>query len=142
MTSKLAAFEQMGGRESLIAINKVFYDKVYDHPWLRLYFEKIPQEHIEIQQVDFMQKVLGGENLYVGKTPPLAHMHMYITEDLMAVRQTLLKEAFKETDAHPELAKKWLNLDESFKRLLIKSKPEQCKGRFKTDPILNFDNPK
>jgi len=70
--SKQQAFEKMGGRNSLIAINKVFYDKVYRHPWLKLYFDNIPQEHIEAQQVDFMQKVLGGENIYVGKPPSQA----------------------------------------------------------------------
>lgn len=61
--SKLGEFERIGGRASLIAINKVFYDKIYKHSWLRQYFEKISQEHIENQQVDFMQKVLGGQNL-------------------------------------------------------------------------------
>jgi hemoglobin len=45
--SKLMAFEKMGGRNSLIHINKIFYDKVYKHPWLKQYFEQIPQQHIE-----------------------------------------------------------------------------------------------
>ncbi len=139
--TKQEKFAAMGGRESLIAINKVFYDKIYKHPWLKLYFEAIPQAHIEIQQVDFMQKVLGGENIYVGKSPSIAHDHMFITDELFEVRKQLLCEAFAETNAHPELIEKWLALDESFRRHIIKNSPEECKPRFKTDPILNFPNP-
>lgn len=139
--TKLEDFNRIGGRASLLAINKVFYDKVYQHPWLKLYFLAIPQQHIEDQQVDFMQKVLGGENLYVGKAPPLAHSHMFITDELFDVRKQLLIESFNETNTHPEMIDKWLSLDESFRRILVKKHPSECKPRFTTDPILNFDKP-
>ncbi len=140
--TKTESFDRIGGRASLIAINKVFYDKVYKHAWLKLYFQAIPQQHIEDQQVDFMQKVLGGENQYVGKAPPIAHSHMFIPDELFDVRKKLLIESFAETKTHPELIDKWLNLDESFRRVLVKKSPAECKARFTTDPILNFDEPK
>jgi len=140
--SKLERFEIIGGRQSLIAINKVFYDKIYKHPWLKQYFENIPQDHIENQQIDFMQKVLGGENLYVGKAPPIAHTHMFIPDELFDERKNLLCEAFEETNAHPEMVKKWQSLDESFRRLLVKKSVKECIPRFKTDPILNFTEPR
>ncbi|MEW6991123.1 group 1 truncated hemoglobin [Colwelliaceae bacterium 6441] len=139
--SKLAEFEKMGGRKSLITINKIFYDKVYKHPWLKLYFENIPQQHIEDQQVDFMQKVLGGENRYWGKAPPAAHVHIFITDEIFELRKKLLKEAFIEARASDTLIEKWLQLDNSFKRVLLKESPSDCKGRFKTDPILAFPDP-
>jgi truncated hemoglobin YjbI len=139
--SKSVAFEKMGGRASLILINKIFYDKVYKHPWMKSFFEQIPQQHIEDQQVDFMQKVLGGENLYVGKAPPAAHMHIMINEEIFQVRKQLLQEAFVEANAKPALVEKWLALDDSFKRVLFKDSAAQCKRRFKTDAILNFPNP-
>jgi len=140
--SKLVAFEKMGGRSSLIIINKIFYDKVYKHPWLKQFFEQIPQQHIEDQQVDFMQKVLGGENLYVGKAPPVAHMHIMINDDIFLVRKKLLEEAFFEANAKPELISKWLTLDDSFKRVIFKDSSAQCKRRFNTDTILDFPAPK
>jgi truncated hemoglobin YjbI len=139
--SNLAQFEQMGGKKILQIINKIFYDKVYKHPWLKLYFEHISQQHIEDQQVDFMQKVLGGKNLYVGKAPPAAHMHIFIDEALFDIRQQLLQEAFDESRASPILIDKWLTLDNSFKKVLIKGSPSECQGRFKTDPIIYFPNP-
>lgn len=139
--SKFTAFEKMGGRSSLVLINKIFYDKVYKHRWLKKFFEQVPQQHIEDQQVDFMQKVLGGENLYVGKAPPAAHMHIMINEEIFQVRRQLLKEAFVEANAKQELVDKWLALDDSFKRVLFKDSAAECKRRFKTDPIIDFPNP-
>ena len=139
--SKLEDFERIGGRKSLIAINKVFYDKVYQHSWLKHYFLAVPQQHIEDQQVDFMQKVLGGKNLYVGKSPPIAHKHMFIPDELFDVRKKILIEAFNETKAHPELVDKWLNLDESFRRLLVKKSLSECVARYKSEGILNFNKP-
>lgn len=139
--SKAEKFERIGGRKQLIKINKAFYDKVYTHPWLKLYFLEIPQEHIENQQVDFMQKVLGGENVYVGKTPATTHNHMYITNELFDVRQKLLQEAFNETDTCNELATMWLALDESFRRVITNESPDECERRFKTDVVLNFPKP-
>lgn len=140
--SKLEEFEKMGGRASLIRINEIFYDKVYKHPWLKLFFEQIPQQHIEDQQVDFMQKVLGGQNLYSGKAPAPAHEHIFINEEIFELRKTLLEEAFKEANASQTLIDKWLFLDNSFKRVLLKSSVSECRGRFKTDPVLAFPNPK
>ncbi len=134
-------FESMGGRALLIQINKIFYDKVYKHPWLKLYFLDIPQQHIEDQQVDFMQKVLGGTNVYVGKSPAVTHNHMFIPNELFDIRKQLLQEAFDETNASAELVEKWLSLDESFRRLIVNKSPSECQARFKTDPILNFSEP-
>ncbi len=139
--TKLEQFEKMGGRDSLIKINKLFYDKVYEHPWLGKYFMEIPQQHIEDQQIDFMQKVLGGTNVYVGKTPTATHHHMFIPDELFDVRKQLLIEAFDETHANAELVDKWLSLDESFRRHIINKSPDECTARFKTDPILNFSKP-
>jgi len=139
--TKLEQFEKMGGRDSLIRINKVFYDKVYEHPWMKDYFKEIPQQHIEDQQIDFMQKVLGGTNLYVGKTPPATHNHMFIPDELFDIRKQLLIESFEETNADAVLVEKWLKLDESFRRLIINKSADECKPRYKTDPILNFPKP-
>ena len=88
-----------------------------------------------------MQKVLGGENLYVGKAPPAAHMHILINEEIFQVRKNLLVEAFHEAQAKKEMIDKWLALDDSFKRVIFKDSAAQCKRRFTTDPILDFPNP-
>ncbi len=139
--SKMDNFEARGGRESLEKVCKVFYDKVYAHPWLKLYFEKIPQEHIERQQVNFMQKVLGGFDRYSGKTPPAAHKHMFITEELFQVRQQLLRDSFNELRFDRQLGEKWLAVDESFKPQLVRQDMSQCKPRFEAEGVVAYPKP-
>ena len=139
--TKLDAFEQMGGRQSLVDICKLFYDKVYADTWLKLYFEHIPQDHIERQQVDFMQRVLGGDNIYAGKTPPNAPPHMFISNELFDLRQKILADTFKELGSDERLREKWLTIDETFRKSIVKDSPDQCHKRFKTDDILNFPKP-
>jgi len=134
-------FENMGGRQILVDISKNFYDKVYEDAWLKLYFEDIPQEHIEIQQVDFMQTALGGGKVYIGKAPPAAHQHMYITAALYAARQKLLFESFKECNASKPLIERWVKIDDAFFGRIVKSSPLECEKRYPTDEILDFPNP-
>ena len=134
-------YEAMGGTVMIEKISKIFYDKIYDHPWLKLYFKEISQDHIERQQVDFMQAALGGENLYCGHTPPTAHKHMYITHALFEARQNLLDESFEEANTSELMIEKWQRIDDAFFIRIVKHAPEQCEKRYKTDKILNFPKP-
>lgn len=141
-TAKMIEFEKMGGRQMLIDISKVFYDKVYQHEWLKHYFENVPQEHIELQQVEFTQTALGGGKVYIGKAPPEAHQHMFITDELYAERQKLLYEAFKECNASQQLIDRWVKIDDAFFGRIVKDSPTDCVKRYPSDEILDFPNPK
>ncbi|MDH3327283.1 MAG: group 1 truncated hemoglobin, partial [Gammaproteobacteria bacterium] len=72
-------YERLGGVETLEKVHKIFYDKAYKHPWLRLYFTDKLQQVLEEQQTDFMTQLMGGPKKYGGKTPKMAHQHMNIT---------------------------------------------------------------
>ncbi len=134
-------FEKVGGREGILKIAKNFYDKVYDHPWLRLYFQAIPQEHIENQQTDFMSGSLGGPKIYTGRFPVPAHEHMYITEELFELRNTILLESLHETRTAPDVIEAWLKIDNAFRKRIVKNNLSECKKRYFTDEILDFKNP-
>jgi hemoglobin len=134
-------FEKVGGREGILRIAKNFYDKVYDHPWMKLYFQSIPQEHIENQQTDFMSGSLGGQKVYMGRFPVPAHEHMYITEELFELRNKILLEALHETHTAPEVIEAWLKIDNAFKKRIVKNNRLECKKRYFTDGILDFENP-
>lgn len=134
-------YNRLGGRKMLEKIAKSFYDKIYDHPWISLFFKDIPQERIESQQVDFMQGILGGDKVYQGRLPIPAHKHMYITKDLFDLRQKLLIESFNECKASQELVDAWLKVDQSFENSLIKNSISECEKRFNTDDILIFKDP-
>ena len=140
-TTKLQEFEAMGGVKVLETISKLLYDKIYEDPWLKQYFEQVPQEHIERQQVAFMQAALGGPNLYCGQTPPAAHKHINITDELYAARQIHLDEAFKQSGANSNLIERWQRIDDAFFNRIVKTSIGDCEPRYKTDKILDFPKP-
>ena len=141
MANSKTPFERIGGREVILRVSKVFYDKVYQHPWIGQYFASIPQEHIEEQQTDFMQGALNGPREFRGRLPADAHQHMVIDDELFELRNQLLKEAMQEVGIEPELQEIWLRIDEAFRKVIVKSSSE-AKKRFFTDEILDFTKKK
>lgn len=131
-------FEAVGGRRILETVSKTFYDKVFRHKRMRKFFLHVRQDHQESQQVDFMQQALGGAPKFCGRAPLRAHMHINITEELYGLRQELLLEALNENDASPELISRWLAIEDSFKRKLVKKDLSECEKRFGNDTIIDF----
>ena len=129
-------YEQLGGHPTIERVHAFFYDKVYAHPWLRLFFADIDRKTIEAQQTDFMAQAMGGPARYCGKFPIPAHKHMFITAELFETRHVLLEESLREAGVPEALAAQWLKMDAAFKARLVKQSPSECQGRFKTDPII------
>ncbi len=140
-TDKTRLFEEMGGITEIKRVTKVFYDYIYDDPWLKLFFDGIPRDHIESQQNFFMQAALGGENKYGGKTPPSAHQHMNITEEIYQARQSHLKQSFKDCNTNPKMAVRWLELDEIFHNRIVKKSKDDCVMRYPAEGIRDFPKP-
>ncbi|TKB33531.1 MAG: group 1 truncated hemoglobin [Nitrospira sp.] len=134
-------YQAVGGKPTLEKVHKIFYDKIYTHPWIKQYFEDTPQHIIESQQTDFMTTSMGGPEHYFGKFPNPAHKHMNITEELFDLRQAMLKNSLEEANVPRELAIKWLKIDGAFRKGLVKETLADCEKRFATDQILNFPNP-
>lgn len=134
-------FERLGGRPALDKVHKIFYDKIYAHPWIGQYFKGINQRHIESQQSDFMAMLFGGPKDFGGRMPIFAHEHMMITEELFAVRRQLLEESLREAGIAEQEAHDWLAIDGAFKKALVKKSLDECKKRFVTDEILAFPPP-
>ncbi|MEZ4742018.1 MAG: group 1 truncated hemoglobin [Bdellovibrionota bacterium] len=140
-SDKQTLFDRLGGRATLEKVQKIFYDKLFAHPWLSQYFVDVEQEHIEFQQTEFLMKLFGGPEIYRGRPPVTAHIHAYITDELFDVRHEILRDSLNEAGIPEDLSNEWLNIDASFRRALIKKSISQCKGRWKTDKILAFENP-
>ena len=122
--SKESLFEAVGGLPVLQKVHKVFYDKVYAHPWLGRFFEGHSQEAIENRQTAFMAEKMGGPVMYMGKDLRMAHRQMYITQELFNVRQTLLKQSLEDCAIPQNLAQRWLKIDNAFKRQVVKDSIE------------------
>jgi hemoglobin len=134
-------FDRIGGRATLEAVHKRFYDKIYAHIWIGQFFRGIDQNHIENQQTDFMTLLFGGPKAYSGRMPIDAHEHILIDEELFAVRTELLSESLRESGIGPVETDDWLRIDGAFKKVLIKKTLSECKKRYFSDVILDFKNP-
>ncbi len=137
----LTLFDRLGGRPVLERVHKVFYDKIYEHPWLKQYFADIEQKTIEDQQTDFMISNMGGGKIYSGALPKNAHKHMFVDNQLFDLRKKLLRESLQECGVAEDMAERWLRIDEAFRKSIVKDNPGQCEKRFFTDEIKNFSNP-
>lgn len=134
--AKLSLYDQLGGRPTIERVHKLFYDKLYAHPWIGQFFTDVPRHVIEDQQTDFMAQTMGGPAQYCGKFPIPAHKHMFITEELFDLRHAMLEASLREAGVPAPLAESWLAIDAAFKPRLVKKSPSECEGRFNTDPIL------
>jgi len=133
--------QEIGGRPVLEKVHKLFYDKLYEHPWLKNFFLHIDQKVIENQQTDFMVSNMGGGKIYSGGMPRNVHRHMYITEELFDLRTEILKESILACGVPGALAERWIRIDVAFKHSLVKKSIDDCEKRFFTDEILSFPKP-
>jgi hemoglobin len=113
-------FEQVGGFPVLERVHKVFYDKVYAHPWLGRFFDGHDQATIEQRQTRFMAEKMGADVDYFGKEPAMAHRHMYITRELFDLRHDLLRQALEDVGVPEALRRRWLAIDYAFIGLIVK----------------------
>ena len=134
-------FDRIGGRPTLEKVHKIFYDKIYAHPWIGEYFKEIQQDIIEIQQTDFMSQAMGGPAIYCGKLPIAAHKHMFINIELFELRSQLLQDSIREVGLKKEEEEAWMKIDQAFKKGIIKNSLSDCQLRFNSDEIVNFSNP-
>jgi hemoglobin len=139
--NRLKTYEELGGRSLLEKLVSLFYDKVYQDPWIGKYFSLIKQEIIEVQQVDFLQGSLGGKKVYCGKLPIPAHTHMYITSELYQLRSKYFLESLNEVDACQELIERLERIDRAFYDGIVKNSITDCKKRYNTDEIVSIANP-
>lgn len=119
-SKRTSLLDQVGGLPVLQRVHKIFYDKVYAHPWIGQYFAGHDQVAIENRQTSFMAEKMGGPAGYMGKPMDLTHEHMYISEELFDLRKQLFKESLEEVGLDPELIERWLKIDGAFKRHIVK----------------------
>ena len=134
-------FDRLGGFDTLKRVHKVFYDKLFAHPWLKQFFVEHPQEIFEKQQTNFMAKLMGGPNIYAGLTPAVAHQNIVITDELFETRSVILSESIKEVGVPDGLREEWLEVDRTLKKALVKVSADECTQMYPGQPIYDIPNP-
>ncbi len=122
-------------------VNDIFYDKVYEDQWLKEVFAATKIDLIKSQQTDFIALVKRGPKNYCGRSPKDAHPHIFIQEEMWELREHYLIEAFKEANVPQWIQEKWINIDNAFKKAILKNSLSDCSGRYGTDRIIDIPNP-
>ena len=134
-------FSALGGRACFERVHKILYDKLLSHPWLKGFFAGDERAHLENQQTDFMSGLLGGPRIYGGRNPRDAHCHLFVTREIFQIRHRLLGESLAEAEVPVRLRERWLKLDAGFETALVKQSPDECRGRYKTEPVIVVPEP-
>ncbi|CDO61309.1 hypothetical protein BN1012_Phect3097 [Candidatus Phaeomarinobacter ectocarpi] len=135
-TSEVPLIDVIGGRDVVLRVHRVFYGKVYAHPWLKGFFANSDRQHQENQLTDFFVGILGGPLTYSGRLPNKAHPHLFITDEVFDIRHGLLAEALAEVRIDPDIAAIWLERDELFRKVIVKKSVSECHGRYKTEAVI------
>ncbi len=122
---KQTLFDAVGGLPTLQRVHKIFYDKVYAHPWLGQFFAGHSQTVIENRQTQFMGEKMGGDVTYMGKDLKTTHETMYVTQELFDLRSALLDESLREAGLADELRERWLRIDGAFIKIIVKPSREE-----------------
>lgn len=117
---KQTMFDAVGGLPVLQKVHRIFYDKIYAHPWIGQFFAGHSQEAIENRQTSFMAEKMGGPVEYWGKDIEVAHETMYITDELFELRKQLLDESLREAGLSDDLRERWLKIDSAFRKKIVK----------------------
>lgn len=134
-------FDRLGGFDTMRRVHKIFYDKLFVHPWLKQFFVEHPQEIFENQQTNFMAGLMGGPKLYAGKTPKMAHQNILITDELFETRNGILSQAIKEAGIADDVRQEWLEADRTLKRALVKDSVSECRTMFDRQRIYDIPKP-
>lgn len=118
--------EELGGAEAITRVHKKFYDDIFDEPWLGQFFGGKDKGALVKRQTQFMIMCFGGKSEYSGETPALAHMHMYLTKEMILLRERLLRTAILSEGIKEDLCDKWIEIDHFFGEGLIKKSVDEC----------------
>jgi len=119
----LKMWAALGNGNLLTEILTDFYDKVYNDAVLSPYFTKVAKDRVRQKQYSFMYQLLTGENVYLGDKPRNAHHWMVISDEIFDHREKLIEDSMRKFKLPEMYIKVWLDLDESYRELMVKSKP-------------------
>ncbi|MCK5872269.1 MAG: hypothetical protein KAG26_05545 [Methylococcales bacterium] len=134
--------EAIGGAAMVIKVHQRFYDIMFDEPWLETFFLGKSKEALIKKQSQFMIAAFNGPNEYEGDTPAFVHMHMFITDEMIEIRERILKASILAEGLSDEIAEKWLAVDHSFKAAIVKSSPSECVLKCKGQFPIEVEKPK
>ena len=117
---------EIGGENIVFKVHQRFYDVMFDEPWLEIFFLGKSKAALIKKQTQFMVTAFNGPNNYKGDTPAFVHMHLFITDEMADLRERILKNSIIAEGLSESIAKKWLNIDHSFRAAIVKKSIDEC----------------
>ena len=134
-------YNDIGGEEILNRVHRRFYEILFEDAWLGKFFTGKNPDVLVMKQTKFMMSCMGGPNEYQWETPAIAHMHMNISNELYDLRQSILKQCILDEGISEALAERWLEVDDSFRRALVKNSVEDCVTRVRGQIPIDIPKP-
>ncbi len=117
---------EIGGREVIERVHRRFYTVIFDDEWLGRFFFGKNLEALVKKQTDFLVACFGGPNEYRGETPAIAHMHMFITDEMLDLRESLLRQAIRDEGLSESIIERWMKVEEGFRDAIVKKGADEC----------------
>jgi hemoglobin len=108
------------GEPALRAVITEFYRRAFADGIIGHFFVNSDIAEITAKQIDFASSMLGGPKRYRGASLATAHKPFLIKPPHFGRRQVLMAEVLAEIGVAPDLAKAWLDLEETLKPLIVK----------------------
>jgi len=106
-------FETIGGRQTIQAAVRSFYERVLQDTALRPFFDGVEMEHLHARQSMFLSMLLGGRTVYTGRDIRDAHAGSRIkglTDTHFDLLMAHFREALVEVGVQPDKLQKVLML--------------------------------
>ncbi len=106
-------FETIGGRQTIQAAVRSFYDRVLHDTALRPFFDGVEMNHLRARQSMFLSMLLGGRTVYTGRDIRDAHASSRLkglTDTHFDLLMGHFREALAEVGVQPDKLQKVLTL--------------------------------
>jgi truncated hemoglobin YjbI len=100
-----------------------FYTKVYLDERLSPFFIDVTKKRAIEKQHSFLRSIFTGEKCYFGEHPKKAHNWMVISDELFDYREKIMESCLIEYGLDEELIRRWRELEEIFRKVIVKQKP-------------------
>ena len=122
----LELLKDIGGAEIVRNVHSRFYSEIFEDDWLGQFFQGKNKAALIHKQTNFMLSCFGVSDAYAGEPPAIAHMHMFITEEMAIEREAILHKAILDEGLSESIAQRWLKIDRSFWPAINKQTVDDC----------------
>jgi len=114
--------EEIGGLDGMRVILEDFYERLLRDVMVGFFFQGRDQRLLVERQLQFTARALGAPIVYQGQSIPKAHAGLPILAGHFDRRHQILKETLEAHQVPDAFRTRWLALDQSFRRAVIKKK--------------------